>query len=214
MAGDATAIKSTLQIKKGLNDTEHCTVTIENMPVYPLLEVLDVKHHRVELAELVVKEKQKLLEIEQQKLKEREAERDKVKAHLKAKMDQLRHLLDEGTTSDKIDRSKVYIKVVQEKLVVEEKKVREQKQQVELAEKNLQIAKNQLKEREKERDKIITHRKEWEKEMKKEMQVIETRIEDELGSTMFLTKMIQEKEEERRPRRRQRNVSRSAQDTK
>ena len=172
------------------------------MPAYPLAEVLEVKHHRVEVAEAVVKEKQKLLEAEQQKLKEREAERDKVKNHLKAKVDQLRHMMDEGTTSDKIDRSKIYIKVVNEKLAVEEKKVKDQKQQVDLAEKNLEIAKNQLKDRQKEEDKLLTHRKEWVKETKKEMQVIETRQEDELGSTMFLSKMIKAKEEERRPRRR------------
>lgn len=181
-------------------------MTIENMPPYPLAEVLEVKHHRVELAELVVKEKQKLLEIEQQKLAEREAARDKVKEHLKAKIDQLRQLMDEGTTSDKILRGKIYIKVVQEKLAIEEKKVKEQKQQVELAEKNLQIAKNQLKDREKERDKIITHRKEWTKETKKELQVMETRAEDELGSTMFLSKMVKEKEEGRRPHRKSKKL--------
>ena len=141
------------------------------MPKYPLEEVLEVKHHRVELAELILKEKQKLLEAEQKKLQEREAERDKVKKHLQAKVDQLRALLDEGTTSDKIDRGKIYIKVVQERLAIEEKKVKEQKQQVDLAEKNVQIAKNQLKDRERERDKIITHRKEWFKVAVKEFQV-------------------------------------------
>ena len=174
-------------------------MSVENLPVYPLLEVLDIKHRRVDIAENVLKEKKKLLEIELQKLKEREAERDKVKKHLKAKVDQLRQLLDEGTTSDKIDRGKIYIKVVQERLAAEEKKVKEQKQQVDLAEKNVEIAKNQLKDREKERDKIITHRKEWTKEAKKECQVIETRVEDELGSTMFLSKMVKAKEESRRP---------------
>jgi hypothetical protein len=177
-------------------------MTVENMPKYPLEEVLEIKNRRVELAELVVKEKQKLLEIEQQKLQEREAERDKVKGHLKDKVDQLRELLDEGTTSDKIDQGKIYIKVVQERLAVEEKKVREQKQQVDLAEKNLQIAKNQLKDRERERDKIITHRKEWTKDTIKELQVVETRNEDEIGSIMFLSKMIKEKQDSRRPKRR------------
>jgi hypothetical protein len=172
------------------------------MPVYPLSEVLDIKNRRVENAEKVLKEKKQLLEIEEKKLKEREAERDKVKDHLKAKVNQLRQELDEGTTSDKIDRAKLYIKIVQEKLVVEEKKVLEQKKQVELAEKNVEIAKNQLKEREKERDKIIEHRKEWTKETIKELQVMEIRAEDELGSTMFLSKMIQHREEERRPRSR------------
>ena len=177
-------------------------MTVENLPPYPLEEVLDVKHHRVEVAEMVVKEKQRLLEVEQQKLREREAERDKVKSHLKDKVDQLRQLMDEGTTSDKILRSKVYIKVVHEKLAIEEKKVKEQKQQVDLAQKNVDIAKNQLKEREKERDKIITHKKEWTKEAKKEQQVLEIRAEDEIGSTMFLSRMVKAKEEERRPRKR------------
>jgi hypothetical protein len=173
-------------------------MTVENMPQYPLEEVLEIKHRRVEIAELVVKEKKKLLEAEQKKLQEREAERDKVKKHLRDKVDQLRRILDEGTTSDKIDRGKIYIKVVQERLAVEEKKVKDQKQQVDLAEKNLQIAKNQLKDREKERDKIITHRQEWTKATIKELQVVETRAEDEIGSTMFLSKMVQKKQEGRR----------------
>lgn len=174
-------------------------MTLESLPAYPLKEVLDIKNRRVDLAEAVVKEKKKLLEIEEKKLKEREAERDKVKDHLHTKINQLRQEIDAGTTSDRIDRSKLYIKVVQEKLAVEEKKVQDQKKQVELAEKNVEIAKNQLKEREKERDKIIEHRKEWTKETTKELQVMATRSEDELGSTMFLSKMIQHREDERRP---------------
>jgi hypothetical protein len=174
-------------------------VSTQNLPGYPLKEVLDIKHRRVDLAEAVVKEKKRLLEIEEKKLKEREVERDKVKDHLKAKMDQIRQEIDLGTTSDKIERAKLYIKVVQEKLAVEEKKVQDQKKQVELAEKNVEIAKSQLKEREKERDKIIEHRNEWTKEAVKELQIMETRAEDELGSTMFLSKMIQHREDERRP---------------
>ncbi len=173
-------------------------MTVERLPAYPLEEVLEVKNRRVEMAELVVKEKKKLLEIEEQKLREREAERDKVKEHYKIKMNQLRQELDQGTTSDKIVQIKVYLKVVQERLVAEEKKVKDQKTQVDLAQKNLDIARNQLKDREKERDKIVTHRKEWTKEMIKEMVVIETRAEDELGSTMFLTKFSQQKGEARR----------------
>lgn len=176
--------------------------SVGDLPKYPLLEVLDVKNRRVETAEAAVKEKQKLLAAEQTKLREREAERDKVKDHYKAKLAQLRHELDEGTTSDKVTQIKLYLKVVQERLAQEEKKVRDQKQQVELAEKNLEIAKNQLAARVKERDKIITHRKEWTKEMTKEQQVVETRAEDELGTTMFLSVMTREKAEGRRPRSR------------
>ena len=173
-------------------------VTIDRLPAYPLAEVLDVKHRRVETAELVLKEKRRLLEIEKEKLKEREVERDKVKAHRQDKLDQLRLSLDEGTTSDKIDQSKLYLEVVKERLAMEEKKVKNQQEQVELAEKNVEVAKNELKDKEKERDKIITHRKEWTKEIKKELQVIATREEDEIGTTMFLTKMIQQKDEKRR----------------
>ena len=168
------------------------------MPPYPLAEVLTVKHRRVEMAELNVKEKRRLLEIEQEKLKEREQERDKVKKHLDDKVNQLRAALDEGTTSDKIDQSKLYIKVVQERLAIEEKKVADQQKQVELAEKNVEIAINQLKDRERERDKIITHRKEWTKATKKELQVLATREEDEIGTIMHLTKMIKAKDETRR----------------
>lgn len=174
-------------------------MTAPKITDYPLKEVLEVKHRRVEVAESVLKEKKRLLEVEEEKLKERERERDKVLEHLAAKVNQLRAELDSGTTSDKIERSKRYIQVVQEKLAVEEKKVADQKAQVELAEKNVEIAKNQLKDREKERDKIIEHKKEWTKETLKLIQIEEIRAEDELGSTMFLSKMIQNREEERRP---------------
>lgn len=173
-------------------------MSVENLPPYPLKEVLEIKQRRVENALRVVKEKNELLQIEQTKLAEREAERNKVKDHHKAKVDQLRHEFDEGTYSNRIERSKVYIKVVKERLLVEEKKVKEQQQQVELAQKNLDIAKNALKDRRKEEDKIVTHQKEWTKETIKELQVIETRLEDEIGSTMFLTKMVKSKDEARR----------------
>lgn len=173
-------------------------MTVQNLPAYPLGEVLEVKNRRVEMAELTVKEKKKLLEIEEEKLRQREAERDQVKEHYKQKMNQLRTELDQGTTSDKIVQIKVYLKVVQERLAAEEKKVKDQKAQVDLAQKNLEIAKNQLKDREKERDKIITHKKEWTKEAIKEMIVMEIRAEDELGSTMFLTKFTQQRGETRR----------------
>jgi flagellar biosynthesis chaperone FliJ len=122
---------------------------LSDLPPYPLEQVLDVKKKRVEDAELVVKEKQKALEIEQDKLKKREEERDKVKNHYQDKLLQLRHQYDEGTTSDKIDQAKLYIKVVQERLKVEEKKVKDQQAQVETAEKNLELAKNQLRARRK-----------------------------------------------------------------
>ena len=98
--------------------------------VYPLKQVLEVKIKRVEDQEKVVIEKKRLLVLEQDKLKQREAEREKVKKHHDAKLKQLRDTLDQGTTSDKIQQMKAYIKVVKENLKLEDKKVKEQKEQV------------------------------------------------------------------------------------
>src|SRR6185295_4254521 len=112
---------------------------------------------------------------------------------------------DHGTTSQKIDQNKLYLKVVQERLKVEEKKVKEQQAQVELAEKNLDVAKNQLKQRQKEEDKIITHQGEWEKITMKELEIEEVRQEDDLGSTMFLSKYTQKRTAKRKAEFRENN---------
>ena len=168
---------------------------IYSMPPYPLEQVLDIKKRRVEDAEKTLKEKIKAKEIEEEKLKKREEERDKVKQHYQDKLFQLRHEFEVETTSTKIDQIKVYIKVVQEKLKIEEKKVVEQKQQVDAAEKNVEIAKAYLKTKQKEQDKIETHKKEWTKETKLELTLLQTREEDEIGSTMFLSKFAQKREQ-------------------
>ena len=99
-----------------------------DLPPYPLKQVLEIKKKRVEDAEKVVKEKLKALDAEKEKLKARQAERDKVLEHYKAKVQQMRDEFSHGTTSMKIDQIKVYIKVVQERLKVEEKKVKDQQQ--------------------------------------------------------------------------------------
>ena len=171
---------------------------LSDLPPYPLGEVLEVKIRRVEDAEKVVKEKQAALEVEKEKLVQREQERDKVKHHYEDKLAQLRYEFDHGTTSTKIDQAKVYIKVVQERLRVEEKKVKDQQAQVETAEKNLELAKNQLRQRQKEQDKIELHKKEWIKDTLKELSIIETRAEDEVGSTMFLSRYMQNKAQSRK----------------
>jgi flagellar biosynthesis chaperone FliJ len=168
---------------------------IYSMPPYPLEQVLDVKKRRVEDAEKTLKEKIRAKEAEEEKLKQREGERDKAKNHYQDKLAKLRHELDEGTTSTKIDRSRVYLKVVQERLKTEEKKVSDQKQQVTAAEKNVEIAKDHLKAKQKEQDKIETHKKEWVKETKVELNLLQTREEDEIGSTMFLSKFSQKREQ-------------------
>lgn len=153
---------------------------------YPLAQVLQVKKRRVENAEKVVKEKKALLENEQEKLRQREAERDKVKDHYKFKLTQMREEMDQGTTSPKIQQMKIYLKVVQEKLVVEEKKVKDQEAQVEIAKKNLELAKEDLNRKRQEVEKFETHQIDWKKEMRKEEEIMEGRSMDELGNVIFL----------------------------
>lgn len=154
--------------------------------IYPLAQVIDVKKKRVEDAEKVVVEKRKALEVEQEKLKEREKARDEVKEHQRAKLMQMRKEMDEGTTSDKIIQMKAYLKVVDERLKVEEKKVQDQKAQVKTAEQNLENAILELNRKRQEVDKLLTHQKDWLLEMRKEEEIIEGREQDELGSVMFL----------------------------
>lgn len=159
------------------------------MPTYPLIEVLEVKKRRVEKQEKVVSEKREALEREEKKLKEVEEARDKVLQHRDDKLQQLRDELDSGTTTNKIEQMKFYLDDVKEKLVVEEKKVAEQKEQVEVAKKDLEAALEELRRRRNDVDKLKTHRQDWEKEMRKEMQIIEGREEDELGQIIFLRKL-------------------------
>lgn len=166
-----------------------------NNAAYPLKQVLEIKEKRVEDQEKVVKEKKEILEQEKQKLIQREEERNKVLKHHNDKLAQMRREMDEGTTSPKIQQMKAYLKVVKERLKAEEKKVKDQKDQVEIAEKNLLVAQNELKLKRQEVDKIKTHREDWIKSMRKEEEIIEGREQDELGNVMFLGKMMQKRRE-------------------
>lgn len=164
-----------------------------NSVVYPLKQVLEIKHRRVDAAEKVVKEKKELLVKEQEKLKQREEERDKVLTHQQDKLKQLRAEMDHATTSPKIQQMKVYLAVVAEKLAIEEKKVKDQKEQVKIAEKNVEDAKAELARKRLEVDKLVAHKKDWEQEARKEMEIMEGREQDDLGGTMFLSKMQMKK---------------------
>ena len=155
---------------------------------YPLLEVLNIKRKRVDEAHKVLQEKRRLLLEEEKKLREREAERDKVLKHRNAKLRQLDEILEDITTSDKIQRIKVYIEVVNEKLQAEEKKVEQQKEAVKLAEKEVQLAEENWREKRKEVEKLEIHQEQWTKQMKKELEFEETKEQEELGSSMFLSK--------------------------
>lgn len=155
------------------------------MPKYPLEPVLAIKRDRVDRAEKVVKEKRRLLEIEQEKLREIEAARDKVKNHYMQKIQQLRELLDEGTTSDAVLQRKAYIKVVAVQLAEEEEKVNKQKENVLAASKELEKAEVNLAKRRKEEEKTRLHKEEWMKEaLKEEAREIE-KEQDEMGQLLY-----------------------------
>ena len=149
---------------------------------YPLHEVLLIKKRRVEDAERVVKEMQEKLNAEKEKLRKREEERNKVLNHRNDKLKQLRATLDKESTTPKIQQMKAYLKVVDQKLIVEEKKVADQKTQVDIAEKNLEMARHELKKKRLEVDKILQHKKGWTVELIKEFEIAEGRENDEIGN--------------------------------
>lgn len=161
--------------------------------VYPLAQVLVIKNKRVEKAEQVVLEKKKALSVEEEKLKQREAERDKVINHKKEKLNQLREELDRGTYSDKVLQMKAYLKVVDERVKVENKKVEDQKEQVKIANHNLEVAKEDLRIKRNEVDKLLTHREDWFKEARKEESKAEEKEMDEVGSVVYLLHMKDKK---------------------
>lgn len=152
---------------------------------YPLQQIITVKENRVKEQEKVVAEKREALQKEKEKLEKAEQERDKVKQHQRDKLTQLREKLDTGTTSPEVLQMKAYLKVVQEKLVAEEKKVKDQEAQVEQAEKNLEVALEQLRLRRQEVDKLLTHRKDWLKQARFEIERAEAVEQDEMGSIIF-----------------------------
>jgi len=155
---------------------------------YPLEQVLAVKRDRVEKAEKAVEEKKRALEVEQEKLKQVEEERDAVLNHHNDKLAQLRHALDTGTTSEEVLQMKAYLKVVKEKLVKEETKVKTQQEQVKTAERNLEQAKLDLKKKRMEEEKISLHKEHWIKEMKIEHAKQEAKEQDEIGQVLYEAK--------------------------
>lgn len=148
---------------------------------YPLEQVLAVKKDRVQKAEKVVEERKRAWEIEKEKLKKIEAERDVVKNHHSDKLAQLREALDTGTTSDEVIQMKTYLKIVKEKLVKEEERVKQQKENVKKADKALDEAKLDLKRKRLEEEKILLHKTEWTKERARELSLEEAKDQDEIG---------------------------------
>lgn len=162
---------------------------------YPLEQLMTIKKKRYDQALKTLEEKKAILLEEQKKLKEVEAQRDKVLEHKTDKLEQLREELDSGTTTDKIQQMKNYLKVVDEELEIKEKKVADQIKKVEDAEKQVEQAKAELFARKKDLEKLEIHKKEWEKEVKHWVSVQEGIEQDELGSS---THTLRKREEQSR----------------
>lgn len=155
---------------------------------YPLEQVVWVKENRVKEQEKVVATKRQALQKEQEKLKLAEEARDKVMQHYRDKLAQMRAAMDSETNTNEIQQMKFYLKAVQEKLVVEEKKVKDQQVQVQQAEKNLQAALDLLKVKRQEVDKFLEHKKGWLKAARKEQEFEEAKEQEEVGSTIFVAR--------------------------
>lgn len=158
---------------------------MEDGSKYPLDQLVLIKKNKFDRAVKVLEEKKAILEKEHEKLFDVKKERDEVLSHKVAKLTQLRNALDEGTSTDKIQQMKVYLKVVDEKLSEKEKKVIEQQGKVELAQKQVEIATQELFQRKKDMEKLDIHRKEWEKETRYEAERKEGLEQDEYGSSGF-----------------------------
>lgn len=159
----------------------------KNKLIYPLQQVLEIKQRRVDEAERVVKEKKRLLEKEEEKLRGYQAAYKKVDDHHQDKLEQLRSEMDEGAQPHEITRMKNYLKEVKIKRIEEQRKVDRQKKMVEQAEKKLEEAKKVLREKRLEVDKLEMHKKDWMHQQYKEIQKQEAKYLDEVGSLVFLS---------------------------
>jgi len=167
-----------------------------NQPLsYPLEQLILIKKNRFDQAVKILEQKKEILEKAYEKLYDLSQERDKTLKHKQAKLAQLREALDEGTTTDKIQQMKNYLKIVDDKLADKQKKVDDQQEQVDLAQKQVDVATDELFQRKKDLEKLEIHRKEWEKETRywsKQKDAIE---QDEQGSQGH---MLRKKESEKR----------------
>lgn len=161
---------------------------MEKEEKYPLEQIVAIKKRRLEEAEKVLAEKKALLEKELAKLKTLKEQRDEVKQHKEAKLQQLREKLDAGTTTDKIQQMKHYFKLVEEKLKQEELKVKEQEKQVDIAEKQVEAARQDLFKKQKDIEKLKIHHKEWSAELQDWIEQRDSVETDEMGNAMHSMK--------------------------
>lgn len=152
------------------------------MPRYPLKQLAEIKQKNLEEAEVVLRDKKRILEQEQISLTKKEKERDVVKEHRIEKLQQLRDHMDEGAVPHKVQQMKQYLKLVDEKLTIKQKAVVEQKKKVTHAEEEVAKARKELIECQQDVEKMRLHRKEWDHEMHLVQEQKEGVEMDEIGA--------------------------------
>ena len=160
-----------------------------------------IKKNRFDQAVKLLEEKRELLSKAHEALYKVAAERDKVLQHKQDKLDQLRASLDEGTTTDKIQEKKVYLKVVEEKLAAAQKKVVDAQTKVDLAQKQVDAATQEVFQRKKDVEKLEMHKVEWEKEAKYFIVQKEASEHDEQGSSTHTTRKRMDEQRAKRERK-------------
>lgn len=156
-----------------------------NKIVYPLRQVLEIKKRRVKESEKLVQEKKQILKQEEEKYEKYRLAYQKVDDHHQDKLTQQREALDEGVQPYKINEMKEYLKEVKLKRLEEQRKMDRQKKQVEVAEKKLKDAKEILKQRRLEVDKLEMHKSQWIHQEQLKLKKEEAKRLDEIGSLIY-----------------------------
>jgi len=154
-------------------------------PQYPLEQVITIKKNRFDRAIKTLEEKKAILEKAYELLYDLTQEQEEVVKHRQSKLDQMRKALDEGTTSDKVQQMKVYLKIVDEKVKEKKKKVADQQKNVDLAQAQVDLATDDLFQKKKDLEKLELHKKEWSREASYILERKEEVEHDEQGSTGY-----------------------------
>jgi flagellar biosynthesis chaperone FliJ len=161
-----------------------------------LEQLLTIKKNRFEQAIKTLEAKKSILEKAYEKLYDLTQEKNQVLEHKQAKLLQLRTSLDEGTSSDKVQQMKLYLTVVEERLIEKEKKVAAQQKEVDLAQKQVDLATDELFQKKKDLEKIELHKQEWSKEVRYWAETKESTEQDEQGAAMHQLRKQETKREE------------------
>lgn len=158
---------------------------MSQQPQYPLEQVISIKKNRFDQAIKTLEVKKEILEKAYERLYELTQEWEEVKTHKQEKLDQLRDALDSGTTSDKVQQMKAYLKVVDERVAEKKKKVDAGQKTVDAAQTQVDLATDDLFQKKKDLEKLELHKKEWTKVAAYELERKEEAEHDEQGSAGY-----------------------------